>query len=340
MVRSFVNGLLSLVNLQLIKPSRTPAAAARPRRSPYALAKRCINGLLSRIDLRIARVPPVSPYESVRTVHQVARIASRGREAFPIDREHMMCRVLGRYWMIFRMGDGLVTDRLMAEGFWEKNITLRIIRDLKPGMRAIDVGANVGYFSLLMADLVGDEGHLHVVEPTPSLGACLARSLCLNYFDHRFSLVTSPLTEADDREVMFFIPRGDTKNARITERSPAETGDGEGVILKTRKLDSIIAPGARIDLIKVDVEGAELRVWNGMQRVVWENPGIAIILEFNARRPYDPHELLESIEREGFPLAFIDDLGDIRPTSRQQLLDEKVGEDWMLYLRRPEQSRS
>jgi FkbM family methyltransferase len=290
--------------------------------------------MLSWLDLKVVKVRHSALYEKMQSVEQVQSIARAGRQAFPMDLEHMMCRVLDRYWLIFRMGDGLVTDRLMAEGFWERNITLRIIRDLHGGMRAIDIGANVGYFSVLMADLVGDEGRLYVFEPTPSLGASLQRSLCLNYFDHRFTLVTSPLAEADDREVTFFVPRGDTKNARITDRSPAEMGEGRGIVLKTRKLDSVITPGERIDLIKVDVEGAELRVWNGMRRVVRENRGIVIILEFNARRPYDPQELLESIEREGFPLAFIDDLGDVRPISRERLLNEKVGEDWMLYLKR------
>jgi len=299
MVKSFINGLLSLVNLQLVKASRSSSA--------------CVG---------------------MRTVEQAARIAHAGRQAFPIDREHMMCRALARYWIVFRMGDGLVTDRLMAEGLWERNISVRIARDLQPGMRVIDIGANVGYFSLLMADLVGEAGHVYVAEPTPSLHAGLERSFSLNYFDNRFTLITNPLADADDREVNFLVPHGDTKNARIIDPSSDAKSEGQVIALKTRKLDSVIPPGEKIDLIKIDVEGAELRVWKGMQRVLRENPGVVIILEFNARRPYDPRELLESIEREGFPLAYIDGQSDVCSISKQQLLDEKVGEDWMLYLKR------
>jgi FkbM family methyltransferase len=271
-----------------------------------------------------------SRWEGVNFVQRLVRTA---QQSFPIDAEHMMCRILARYWLIFRMGDGLLTDRLMADGLWETSVTEVIAHEVQPGMRVVDVGANVGYFSLLMADLVGDKGQVYVVEPTPTLHACLRRSLCLNYYDNRFTLVTHPLSDKDDQEVEFFIPNGDTKNARI-DLSNNCGQDGQRVVLKTRTLDSVIPRGEKIGMIKVDVEGAELQAWNGMQRVIKDNPDVTIILEYNAGRPYDPKELLERICRLGFRLEHIDELWGVQPTSMAQLLTERVGLDWMLYLKR------
>jgi FkbM family methyltransferase len=224
----------------------------------------------------------------------------------------------------------------MANGLFELAVTEVMAHEIEPGMNVIDIGANVGYYSLLMADLVGDSGHVHVIEPNPTLEASLRRSLCLNGFDHRFTYVPHPLADQDDREVSFIIPRGDSKNARIVHPDQFGPDAGRQITLKTRKLDSVIPPGTKIDLIKMDVEGAEMLAWEGMQRILKDNPQVTIVLEFNAGRSYDPGEFLKMIAGDGFTLAYIDGMRGVCEVSASRLLGEKVGEDWMLYLKRPE----
>src|SRR5262245_27706135 len=72
-----------------------------------------------------------------------------------------LCRVLGRYSMYVDTRDIGFSSHMLLSGFWEMWVTEAIVARVKPGMRVVDCGANLGYFSLIMADLAGPAGHLH-----------------------------------------------------------------------------------------------------------------------------------------------------------------------------------
>jgi hypothetical protein len=99
-------------------------------------------------------------------------------------------------------------------------------------------------------------------------------------------------------------------------------------------VDSITRDWPRVDVIKVDVEGAEESVWAGMQRTIAENLGLILILEFNVARYDDPRAFGQEIESKGFPLRYIDIDAEVKDVTVDELLTRQVGEDWMLYLAR------
>ncbi len=76
-----------------------------------------------------------------------------------------LCRVLGKYLMYVIPQDLTLTPHLALDGIWESWVTMAIARHLKPGMRCMDVGACYGYYSLLMADVVGPSGYVEAWEP-------------------------------------------------------------------------------------------------------------------------------------------------------------------------------
>ena len=92
-------------------------------------------------------------------------------------------------------------------------------------------------------------------------------------------------------------------------------------------LDTAV-PGP-VDLVKIDVEGAEEAVWRGMQGLIARSPGIAVLLEFNAFRCSDPAGLLGDIARR-FALREIAYDGLAKPCFAPDLLARR--EDTMLYL--------
>lgn len=86
----------------------------------------------------------------------------------------------------------------------------------------------------------------------------------------------------------------------------------DAIIVRTTTLDECFAPGERVDLVKMDVEGAEPRVWRGMQRVLRENADIEIILEWSSshfrRAGEDPVAFMAEIRAAGFrPFVISDD---------------------------------
>jgi hypothetical protein len=83
-------------------------------------------------------------------------------------------------------------------------------------------------------------------------------------------------------------------------------------VIKTTTLDDYLPRGGKVDLIKLDIEGAEPSAWRGMQRVVTENNGVELVMEWSAshfaRTGEDPVRFVEQIRRAGFSLFLIEDI--------------------------------
>jgi len=88
------------------------------------------------------------------------------------------------------------------------------------------------------------------------------------------------------------------------------SGEGTLITVKTMPLDDCFAPGQQIDLVKMDVEGAEPLVYRGMRRILSENPGIELILEWSpshfVRSKEPPESFWDLIRSDGFKALLID----------------------------------
>ena len=124
----------------------------------------------------------------------------------------------------------------------------------------------------------------------------------------------------------FLIPPHFGMNARLADQRD-EVGDV--VEVETTSIDSLTRGWPRVDLIKIDVEGAEEAVWRGMQETLARNPDVVVILEVNTARYEDPRRFFAELERGGFPLRYIDHDGATPTISRRQLVHSTSGEDWV-----------
>jgi FkbM family methyltransferase len=153
--------------------------------------------------------------------------------------------------------------------------TLGIVLSLLPeGGLLVDVGASVGTFALPAARKVGPRGRVVALEPAPRVAALLRRTIALNHLDTVVDVHECAAGEAA-RTAEFAL------SALTTHNSFWQPDDTVEVIsVAVRPLDAMLAPDSRVDVVKIDVEGAELQVWRGMQRIVSNNPDIAVVLEF------------------------------------------------------------
>lgn len=135
---------------------------------------------------------------------------------------------------------------------------------LRAGRTCFDVGANVGFYSLLGARLVGGGGRVIAFEPMPRNLAFLYRHLRLNRADN---VTILPLACADALSTELFIPGANQALGRLegSNREPvAPSPQSSGLLVATISLDAAAEKmGVRPDVIKIDVEGAELRVLEG-----------------------------------------------------------------------------
>ncbi len=195
----------------------------------------------------------------------VSRQESR---ALYLGEETVLCRVLGKYLMYADSQETGITPHLCMDGYWESWITVALARTLRPGWHCLDIGANHGYYTLIMADAVGQRGRVVPVEPTPRLAELLRQTLDVNGFPG-VTVVQKAASRTDGDTLRLVVPARRSMNARLSEVA----GPTDAVFdVETVTVDALTREWPRVDLIKIDVEGAEEDVWQGMQRTIAAEP--------------------------------------------------------------------
>jgi FkbM family methyltransferase len=283
-------------------------------------------------SLKRSWIPAGAPFRLASLVtqpreHNEATIRLLCRNAY-LGGGTAICRVLGRYKMYVDCNDVGLSGHLLIDGYWEMWVTETLARLVKPGMVVADIGANLGYYTLMMGDLVGETGWVHAVEPNPPIAERLRHSVSVNPGYQRTTVHQLALSDHDG-EAQLFVPASEPKNASLL----ADTSHGGAVSVPLRRLDSL-AGLERLDVIKIDVEGAEEALWRGMTGILDANRPLSIILEFAAERCVDPGAFIDDMLARNFSISLIRDDGALEPLDKASLLALPRGRDRMLLLQR------
>ncbi len=235
-----------------------------------------------------------------------------------------ICRVLGDVLMYVSTKDTSIAPHLMLDGFWEMWTTIAIGRYIKQGMRCIDIGANWGYFTLLMRRLGAE---CWSFEPNPSAYQLLKRNLRKNGMS---PLHLNNAAVSDQEQQMALV--ADPEDQGGAWVSPCSTSTFGATIIRANTLDEI-AEEMAFDLIKIDAEGHEAAIWRGMQQVIARSPQLRIVMEVNQGDP-DVDAMLVDMRAKGFKLCSISPSGD--PVKRADLafIADEPGQSAMLWLER------
>ncbi|SDO47303.1 FkbM family methyltransferase [Phyllobacterium sp. OV277] len=176
-------------------------------------------------------------------------------------------------WVFADRNDGDVGEHIVS-GAYEPNVTRIFQECVKPGMRVVDIGANIGYFSMLSASLVGHTGRVLSVEPNVENGRLLAASRDAN----AFTQIEILLTAVSDRTDVLSLSGSSSNGTTATVFS------GQSLEIKRLvpcvRLDDVLHEWDRVDFVKIDIEGAEYKALNGMIRTLRRFRPL-IISEFN-----------------------------------------------------------
>lgn len=170
-------------------------------------------------------------------------------------------------------------------GIYEPAITGLLDTELGPGDVFLDVGANIGYFSCVAAAKVGVSGRVVAFEPAPDLSRRLletSREIGRRSRSVRLARIEVHDVALSDREGEAMLSWA--TNNRYAERFLSVEGGGEAV--RTVRLSAYL-PELTCDVVKIDVEGAELRVLRGMEAMlVRDRPRLVLVeaLEWNLGR--------------------------------------------------------
>ena len=147
-------------------------------------------------------------------------------------------------------------------GMWEPNVGAFLRARLRPGDVFVDIGANIGYFTLLGATLVGRQGHVVAIEASTSTLAQLKANVACNRFQDLVRCVHAAVSDCDGTATLYRGLSGNTGTASIVR---AEGQASERV--PSAPLGGLLRPDEIecVRVIKIDVEGAEWLVFNGMR---------------------------------------------------------------------------
>ena len=205
-----------------------------------------------------------------------------------------------------------VAAHLAFRGALEPGVTKLFQTLVKPGMVVVDVGANIGIYTLHAARLLAGRGKVHSFEPTPETVLILRDNIQVNGFLESGLVDIHPIALSDSggEARLTVFPDNSGHNTLFWSDAAA------GISVKTAPLDEVLGPTARVDLVKIDTEGAEPLVLRGMRQIIAANPQIQIILEFAPshleRAGVKPEDLLTDIRALGLRIYRIDDMtGDL-----------------------------
>ncbi len=226
--------------------------------------------------------------------------------------------------LIVDTNDLLMSPSLLLDGFWEPDVTEWCRSVLRPGMTFVDIGANIGYFSVLAASLVGRNGRVIAFEAMPSTYDLLAKNVLVNWIGP-FTTAESLAVHSTSGRMRFFAHKHLHGNSGFADvMHDGSLHDTDEIEVDAMSLDEYLSrnPG-RPDVIKVDVEGAELQVFKGARETLRANPDVVVMCEWSREQILaaadDPAELVEEFRSQRFKAYRIDT--GLQPMGYEDLLD-------------------
>jgi FkbM family methyltransferase len=194
----------------------------------------------------------------------------------------------------------LIDSSIYYTGSFEPFTTAAIRRILKKGDVALDIGANMGCHSLPMAKMVGETGRVIAFEPMPWARKKLASNIALNSFSN-LQVVPMGLSDSAGRTMIHFRSSWSLDAKGMSFEDPTST---EKCAVEMVRLDDFLRGQnvARIDFIKLDVDGFELKVLRGA-RATLESQHPVILMELGAYTLRDAGDDIQDLVR------FLLDLG-------------------------------
>jgi FkbM family methyltransferase len=205
-----------------------------------------------------------------------------------------LCDELGyRVPVWTRLGNGMkirvawndfVGRSICQKGYYELETVALLASLLKPGMIFFDVGAHVGQYSLVASERVSRNGQVHCFEPDPETYRWLLTNIQANHLGNVHSNQTAVAEETGDKPFFLATPEDIGSNSLSP---PSQLRDsGRTTLVHCITLDEYIERNRipRVDVMKIDIEGAELPMLNGARKLLGSENAPLIVIEFEEER--------------------------------------------------------
>ncbi len=195
---------------------------------------------------------------------------------------------------------------------------------VKKGNYALNIGANIGYYSVLLSNLVGPNGKVYAFEPAPENFEILNKNASIN--KHKNIVAINKAVSDKSGKIKLYLAGYNQGDHRIYD-----SGDNRKFTeVDMADIDSHIK--TKIDFALIDTQGADFAVFRGMRNTIKQNPNMKIIIEFSpgllCEFGESPKAFLSEIKKAGFRIFDINDKEkSIRETTTEDLLSKYTSKE-------------
>ena len=270
---------------------------------------------------------------------QLARVenyayASARRVALPCGEAETLVKTEAGY-IVCSASDLSVLSTLVDSGDLERGTRLLIQALLRPGDVFVDVGANIGMHTLAGGHAMAAQGTIIAFEPFEPTRRLLEKSIWINGLSPVTRIHGCAVSDQAGTHTLF-LGASSGHHSLFTHDSANAQALGE-VQVQTVRLDDVVEPALRVNLLKIDAEGAELAVLAGAAATVRNSPDIALIVEFGPSHllatGQDAAAWLAAFEAFGLEYRAIDAVTGA--LARRSLAELEAEESTNLFFARP-----
>jgi FkbM family methyltransferase len=195
----------------------------------------------------------------------------------------------------------VIAREVCLTGYYEPPVTRVVQRLATRGGTVIDAGANWGYFSLLAASAVGDRGRVIALEPDPRHFARLTRNIAMNHFTQ---IAAHQIAAGSGDGMVTLAGYADDAENRGVSRIADTASVAHRFDVPCTTIDILTASSARVDVVKIDVEGAEMDALAGMREGLAAARYASIVIELHPvllrEHGIDPAECIQVLLARGY----------------------------------------
>lgn len=250
------------------------------------------------------------------------------RDSFYLGDYQLLTRLFTGQLFFVDTRDISVAPAIIVYGKWEPGITSVFMKTVKKGATVVDIGGHLGYYTILAGHLIGNSGKVYTFEPNPTIFETLFKNVFINGFIDQIKIENKIVYSHSTKLRFNTLKRATGGNSIVNFSDTYKEKFQESVQtieVEAISLDDYFDDNIKIDIMKIDAEGSEPYIFQGMKKLLSRTKAITIFCEFNAGliagAGHDPLDFLESLIRQGFNLRRIDPEKEIVNTSIEELME-------------------
>jgi len=245
-----------------------------------------------------------------------------------IKKEKLIIKEIQGSKMYLNLNDFGLSKYLFLNGIREPECTKIMKEELKEGMTIVEIGANIGYYALMEASIIGKKGKIYAIEPFPSNFDLLGKNVKLNSYNDIVELHQLAIGDKTGLTNLFVSDKHNLCNMLQNDADscvevPAVTFDE---FIKDKKLP---------DMIRMDIEGFEYFILDGMKKTMEKCKSCKMFIEVHPYQMYekglDYKKPLETLFDYGFKPTYI--IKEHGPQKEESFKYDKKTEEFYKFLK-------